>query len=283
MALKLLSGLVVGVGIAALAYRARALDRSGAVAAGLLGTIVFGLGGVAWALVLLSFFITASLLSKVFKQQKTSVADDFAKGSRRDAGQVAANGGVSGMFALAYFVIALIAPQHPVLPALWVGFAASLAAANADTWATELGVLTPHLPLSLRTFKRVLKGTSGAVSWLGTLSALAGAAVVAAVTVLMGVVGWAPAGGLGLGGQFVLISLAGLAGALVDSLLGAWVQVIYYCPACEKETERHPTHSCGTATTPLRGVPWLQNDWVNTACTLSGALIAAGLVWVLMA
>ena len=283
MALKLLLGLVVGVGIAALAYRARALDRSGAIAAGLLGTIVFGLGGVAWALVLLTFFITASLLSKVFKQQKTSVADDFAKGSRRDAGQVAANGGVSGVFALAYFVIALINPQHPVLPALWVGFAASLAAANADTWATELGVLTSHLPLSLRTFKPVAKGTSGAVSWLGTLSALAGSAVVAAVAVLMGVVGWAPAGGLGLGGQFVLISLAGLAGALVDSLLGAWLQVIYYCPACDKETERHPNHSCGAATTPLRGVPWLQNDWVNTACTLSGALIATGLVWVLMA
>jgi uncharacterized membrane protein len=69
----------------------------------------------------------------------------------------------------------------------------------------------------------------------------------------------------------------------VDSLLGAWVQVIYYCPACEKETERHPTHSCGTATMPLRGLPWLQNDWVNTACTLSGALIATGLVWLLMA
>lgn len=258
MVIKILLGLIAGVGIAALAYRAHALDRSGAIAAGVLGTIVFGLGGVAWALVLLSFFITASLLSKIFKRRKGTVAEDFAKGSRRDAGQVAANGGVSGVIALVYFIISLINPQHPLLPALWVGFASSLAAANADTWATELGILTRNQPLSLRTFQGVPKGTSGAVSWLGTLSTLAGAAVVAVVTVLTGLAGWAPAGGLSLGWQFILISLAGLAGALVDSFLGAWVQVIYYCPTCQKETERHPVHSCGTATIPLRGVPWLR-------------------------
>ncbi len=79
---KLLIGLIAGVGIAALAYRARSLDLSGAVAAGLLGTIVFGLGGVAWALVLLTFFVTASGLSVVFKGRKSQIADDFAKGSR---------------------------------------------------------------------------------------------------------------------------------------------------------------------------------------------------------
>ena len=37
---------------------------------------------------------------------------------------------------------------------------------------------------------------------------------------------------------------AGLLGALFDSLLGATVQAIYYCPACEKETERHLIHLC---------------------------------------
>jgi len=41
---KLLLGFVIGAGIAALAYLARALNRSGAIAAGILGTFVFGLG-----------------------------------------------------------------------------------------------------------------------------------------------------------------------------------------------------------------------------------------------
>lgn len=276
---KLLIGLIAGVGIAALAYRARSLDLSGAIAAGFLGTVVFGLGGVAWAIVLLTFFVTASGLSMVFKGRKSQIADDFAKGSRRDAGQVLANGGVSGVLALGYFLLVLVSPQHPLLPALWVGFAASLAAANADTWATELGVLNRREPISLRSFKRVPGGTSGAVSLVGTLAALAGAAVVAGVTVLSGLAGWAPAGGLSFGGQFVLISLAGLLGAMIDSLLGAWVQAMYYCPVCRKDTERHPLHSCGTETILTRGIAWLQNDWVNAACTLSAALTAIAISW----
>ena len=282
MVTKLLIGLVAGVGIAALAYRARSLNLSGAIAAGVLGTVVFGLGGVAWAIVLLTFFVTASGLSVVFKGRKSQIAEDFAKGSRRDAGQVLANGGVSGVLALGYFLIALVNPQHPILPALWVGFAASLAAANADTWATELGVLNPHQPISLRNFKRVPGGTSGAISLVGTLAALAGAMVVAGVTALTGMAGWAPSGGLGFSGQFVLISLAGLLGAMIDSALGAWVQAMYHCPTCQKDTERHPRHSCGTETTLTRGFAWLQNDWVNAACTLSAALAAIAMIWILV-
>jgi hypothetical protein len=60
---------------------------------------------------------------------------------------------------------------------------------------------------------------------------------------------------------------------LLDSLLGATVQAIYTCPTCNKETERHPTHTCGTQTVLKRGWPWLNNDWVNTACAFAGGLL----------
>jgi uncharacterized membrane protein len=72
-----------------------------------------------------------------------------------------------------------------------------------------------------------------------------------------------------------LIALAGLTGAFVDSLLGATVQAMYYCPHCAKETERHPLHSCGTETRHIRGWHWLGNDGVNWVCALTGALIGA--------
>jgi uncharacterized membrane protein len=49
---------------------------------------------------------------------------------------------------------------------------------------------------------------------------------------------------------------------------------MYYCPADRKETEKHPLHTCGTATVHTRGWKWLDNDWVNFACGLSGALLA---------
>ena len=270
---QFLLGLFTGVLIAYLAYRAGALSGDGAIAAGILGTVVFGLGGVAWALVLLAFFITASGLSRFMKSRKADLDADFAKGSKRDAGQVAANGAVAGVLALAFFFLSRFQPDSRWLPFLWIGFAASLAGANADTWATELGVLNPRQPLLLTTFKRVPRGSSGAVSLTGSLAALGGSTLVAGVAVLTVLSGWAPTGGQNLIWQFVIITLAGWFGSFVDSLLGAMVQAIYYCPACEKETERHPEHVCGTGTVLRRGYAWLNNDWVNAACTLSAALV----------
>jgi uncharacterized membrane protein len=75
-------------------------------------------------------------------------------------------------------------------------------------------------------------------------------------------------------------TVAGLIGALFDSLLGASVQGIFHCPSCDRETEKHPRHSCGTDTHHLRGWRWLNNDAVNFAASMVGALIAMGL-WLL--
>ena len=270
---KLLLGFVIGAGIAALAYLARALNRSGAVAAGILGTIVFGLGGVGWAVVLLTFFISASALSKTLDAKKSEINQNFAKGSRRDAGQVLANGGVGGALVLLYVLVKFIQPNSEWLPLLWLGFAASFAGANADTWATELGVLNPRNPVLLRTFRRVPRGTSGAISLVGTLSALAGSALVAGAAALSTGLGWTPSVGVPLWQQFGVIAFAGWLGAWVDSFLGATFQALYFCPRCEKQTERHPLHGCGAKTYRQRGLRWLNNDWVNAVCTLSAALI----------
>ena len=65
---KFFIGLAIATIISYLAYRAGVLDRSGGLAAGILGTGVIGLGGVSWALVLLTFFISASVISKLFHQ-----------------------------------------------------------------------------------------------------------------------------------------------------------------------------------------------------------------------
>lgn len=271
--MQFLIGAVFGIGIAYLAYRAGSLSASGGIGAAILGTVVFGLGGIGWAVILLTFFFSSSALSKIFHSRKASTEQNFAKGSRRDAGQVVANGGMAGLLALLFFVQNSSTNPSGMIPALWVGFAASLAAANADTWATELGVLNPRLPVMLTSFRRVPKGTSGAVSLLGTMAALAGSALVAGVTFLSGLAGWAPLGSLHQGRQFLLITGAGLLGSMVDSLLGATLQSVYHCPACDKETERHPLHGCGTATMPARGLHWLNNDWVNAACTLSAGIL----------
>jgi uncharacterized protein (TIGR00297 family) len=269
---KFLIGLTAGVGIAYLAFRAKALNSSGAFAAAILGTIIFGLGGVGWAVLLLTFFISSSALSKIINPQKSDIGQNFAKGSRRDAGQVMANGGTAGALVFIFFILQQAQPQHPCLPILWVAFGASLAAANADTWATELGIFNPGQPVLLTTLKRVPRGTSGAVSLVGSLAALAGAGLVGGMAVLSHLAGWAPEGGPVLFSQWLLITIGGFLGAMVDSFFGATIQSVYHCPTCHKETERHPLHHCGTKTSLKRGIPWLNNDWVNTACTLTAAL-----------
>jgi len=56
----ILLGALIGYG----AYRAGALTPSGAWAAVLTGGLIFGLGGFSWAVLLLTFFISSSVLSR---------------------------------------------------------------------------------------------------------------------------------------------------------------------------------------------------------------------------
>ena len=260
---QLLYGFLLALLIAFLAYRAHSLNVSGTIAAVVVGTIIFGVGGLPWAVLLLTFFITSSGLSRAFKKRKQGLDEKYSKGHERDAGQVFGNGGVATLFAL----------LHGFFPTAlwpWLGFAAALAAVNADTWATELGVLNPGSPRMITNLRKVVeKGTSGGVSLVGTLASLTGSALIATFAVLF------PSTGLTLTtDHWLLITLSGLAGSLFDSLLGATVQAIYFCPKDQKETERHPLHTCGTETVQIRGWSWLGNDWVNLGCGALGALLA---------
>jgi uncharacterized protein (TIGR00297 family) len=256
---QLLIGFILAFVIAFAAYKARSLSRSGALGAWLEGTIIFGLGGLPWAVLLLAFFISSSLLTRLFARRKASLNEKFEKGGQRDIGQVLANGGIAAVFAGLHFFL-------PHASWTWMAFAGSLAAVNADTWATELGVLNPSRPRLITSLTPVEQGTSGAISVYGTLAALGGSFLIALL-----------AGALGPAGRFwanlELITVAGLLGALFDSFLGATVQAIYHCPQCDKDTEKHPLHTCGTQTVQVRGWKWLNNDLVNIGCAAVGALI----------
>lgn len=264
LGIPLLAGLFLGVLISLLAYQARALSGSGATAAALSGGLVFGLGGLNWALLLLLFFVSSSGLSRTFARRKAGLSEKFSKGSRRDWGQVLANGGLGALLALAHGL-------WPDQAWPWVAFVGAMASVNADTWATELGVLNPHPPRLLTTLKVVERGTSGGISPLGSLAALAGAMVVAGCAEMLS------PGGPGI---FAAATVGGMVGSFFDSWLGAVVQAIYLCPTCQKETECHPQHSCGTPTILRRGWRWMDNDVINFGASLAGALAALG-IWML--
>jgi uncharacterized protein (TIGR00297 family) len=262
MDINLLIGFLLGLSIGWLAWRARALTANGAAAAALVGGLIFGLGGLTWAVLLLTFFISSSALSRAFGLRKMAVHEKFAKGARRDWGQVMANGGLGALLVLLDTTV--VGPGQ-IWP--YLAFAGAMAAVNADTWATELGVLSPTPPRLITNGKVVEPGSSGGVTWWGSLSALGGAA-------LIGLAGGLAAGPVSLLTLLLITSIAGLAGALLDSLLGATVQGIYFCPTCDKLTERHPMHHCNTLTSHARGWQWLNNDLVNLAASVTGAVTA---------
>jgi uncharacterized protein (TIGR00297 family) len=213
--------------------------------------------------VLFAFFITSVGFSYAGRKRKQLLID-IPKGGPRDAWQVAANGGIATLCAaIAAGVMRGAAPSHDAYALLWA-FAGAYAAATADTWSTEIGSAFGGKPRSIVGFAPVAVGISGGVTLLGTFAMLVGAAWIALVFAL-------PLHSLR---AFWTVMLAGVAGALADSLLGATLQAIAFCPTCERPTET-PIHMCGTATTRWRGLRWMTNDAVNTLATLTGALVSA--------
>ena len=150
---RLLLGLGLSLAIGGLAYWRGSLSAGGVLGAVLVGTTVFGLGGWVWGGTLVAFFASSSLLSHFQAGRKAVFAEKFAKGSRRDLGQVLANGGVAALLAL---LVGLLGKGSPVYPLLAFAFFGALATVNADTWATELGVLSRHTPRLMTTGRPVV-------------------------------------------------------------------------------------------------------------------------------
>jgi uncharacterized protein (TIGR00297 family) len=257
---QLFSASLITLLIVLAAWWRRSLSHSGAVAALLVGILTFGLGGWVWGVLLAIFFVSSTLLSHYQEGRKRAAAEKFEKGSRRDMGQVLANGGLGALVALLNFVT-----PSPLWFPFFVGIMATV---TADTWATELGTLARRSPRMITSGRVVEVGTSGAISPLGTAVSFTGGLMIGLAAGLLS--------DLSLGAALLIGSVAGLAGSLFDSLLGATVQQIFYCDACGKETERK-LHRCGRLTRPLRGYPWLDNDAVNFLSSIVGGVAAVAL------
>lgn len=261
-ATRIVLGLLISSGIGAVAYRRGSLSKSGWLGAVITGTTTFGFGGWAHGLTLVAFFVSSTLLSHWRKRHKQQLEQTvFEKGSQRDIGQALANGGLGS-------IICLLMPLFPdsidLLNALYVGAMATVA---ADTWATELGVLSRNPPRLITTFATVHRGTSGAISVAGTLATCAGALAISVVFALsLSVV--APT-------LIIAGAIGGLVGSLSDSVMGATVQRLFATAHGPSERRYAPD---GSEHQLIRGWMWLNNDMVNFVSSLCGAGVAL-LIW----
>jgi len=266
--MNFLTGFVLSGAMAMFIERRDVLTFGGMLMAIGLGTIVYGLGGPVWMGVFFAFFISSSALTALFEHEKEKVnREQFEKGGARDPWQVVANGGLAAALAALYFIY----PQ-PIMLAVFLGV---LATVNADTWATEIGVLSKRIPRLVTTLKPVEKGRSGGITFLGSLASLAGAVFIGGCAIVLASI-FDPSLLAAFGWQKVIIiaGLSGLLGSIVDSLFGETIQAQYYCGVCKKPTEQR-VHHCGTRTVLKTGFSWVDNDTVNLLASIVGGVIAA--------
>lgn len=259
------SGIIAILLLASIAARHELLSEGGVLAALLVGAAIFWFGGWSWFLLLASFFLLASIATKFGEREKAGPSKEFAKGGVRDFWQVGANGALAALIAVVYHFIPL--------NSFYFAYIGVIATVTADTIATELGLFSKEAYL-ITTFKKVRRGLSGAVSWRGTLMAVVSAFLIGvsalAVNSYFNFTAVQPLVLLGIA------TASGTAGAFADSVLGAKIQVIFYCRKCRKETER-TVHKCGAKTAYKRGLPWVTNDTVNLLSSAVGGLVASAL------
>jgi uncharacterized protein (TIGR00297 family) len=263
-------GLLVNAVMAAAAFWRRAVDAGGAAAGLVIGTLVFAAGGPFFWLVLGAFFLSSTALGRIGRKGRERTQGIVEKGNTRDFLQVLANGGAAAVLALLYRLTGD--------PAFAVAFAAAFASSNADTWASEVGVLSRRPPVSILSFRPVPAGISGGVSAAGTAASLAGSLFIALIFSAVQELAARTAGGMTPPGDRAgflalagIVAAAGFFGSLVDSLLGASVQALYTAQETGALTERQ--WSGAQRNTLVRGLAIVTNDVVNLA---SSAAAAAG-------
>ena len=197
--------------ILATAFRLRVISPDGVVAALLTGQTLYALGRVWVGLCLLTFFVLGSVVTKLKNANKAQAERIQAQTRPRDWKQVLSNSLPACI--LLWFACVLDRPQL-ALPALAV-----FSAAAADTFSSEIGMLTASPVFSITNGKPLPRGLSGGFSWLGLWAGAAGSA-------LLSIYAFPWVGFRGL----VLCTLLGTFGSVLDSFLGAVFQAKYRTP-----------------------------------------------------
>ena len=257
------AGLGVTVFLGWVSYALQTADVPGMLTGVLLGLVTVVLGGVGWFAALISFFAIGGLASKFRYDDKRERGVAQENEGARGTSNVLGNAAVALVAVVAYAAVIEVDlgasfVTGPVdlstvsvlgigLPAVCaLAFAGSLAAAMADTLASEVGGLFDG-PRLITTLQRVEPGTDGAVTWQGELAGAMGAALVAGLAATTMPVG----GSATVAGAVVLAG--GVVGMTVDSLCGAVIE--------------------GAV---------VGNETVNFLATLAGAVAAVGFSLVFM-
>ncbi|KAL1303418.1 hypothetical protein AAFC00_006809 [Neodothiora populina] len=259
---------------------------------------------------LVTFFMAGTIATKVHHKQKALLTQSSQGGSGgeashgRSAAQVFANALPAGLLILldvylhysgtpsssvssyftSFFSSSAKTTSELVLP---VGIICSYAAATADTLSSELGILSPSAPfLITQPWKSVPKGTNGGVTITGLAWGLFGGFLTGVTSILLLPSSVFSSESLTKLRLVAGVSVAGLFGSVLDSVLGAVCQATVEDKASgrvvEGENGRRVLVGAGAGGSRVqRGMDLLNNNGVNFAMAMGtgavGMLVFAGL------
>ena len=242
--IRLVVASVLACGLAAHGYKKRSLNRSGALAAVVVGFISFA-ASYRMGTILIVFYYTGSKMTKVRGETKKRLEYNYKEAGQRDMWQVLTNSVLATIVAATFYFLVgedgcdvnfrsdakddYFQRVNGLSSYLWTLYVAHYACANGDTWASELGVLSRSNPRMITTLclKEVPRGTNGGVSLEGTVASGLGGALIGLTFYICSI-----AMDFSLGTRQYPMIVAGLCsgliGSLVDSLLGALLQATYF-------------------------------------------------------
>lgn len=200
-----LAAAIVALGFALLARGLRAVTDGGALMGAGVAFLLMLAGGL-WAFLPLFAVLVVTMLATRWRADRKMRLGIAERGGGRTARQVLANLGPAGFCAIA----AIAFPRYSAT--LMVAAMAVLAEAAADTVSSEAGQAVASHPRMIVGFQSVAPGTNGAISLEGTLAGCIAAGIAASTAALAGVLEWRWA---------LIVAVAGVAGMLFDSVMGA--------------------------------------------------------------
>ena len=152
---------IISFSLAFYANFSKVLDRGGSVLAFLICFISGVFGHWSWLLILLIFVGSSFLATRFAIVYKKALGVEESDEGTRGGSNVISNGILPPLIALSYS-FGILSPEQAL-----VAFTTSMAAASADTMASEIGVLSPSPVLITNPRKVVEPGVDGGISFEG--------------------------------------------------------------------------------------------------------------------
>tara|TARA_B100000900_G_scaffold405416_1_gene414977 strand:+ start:27 stop:1505 length:1479 start_codon:yes stop_codon:yes gene_type:complete len=227
-------------------YRMKILSMSGYFGSITMGALFVLFGNIVQFILIALFFVLSSSLNLIIKKY----TERKSKNSRRNIVQVVCNGGVA--------IIICIYDYFNPNPVNIYLYAATVAAATSDTWATEFGKLSESKPISVTSFRPIEHGLSGGITMIGIFGSILGASIIGLAAYLL----------VNAELKFIFgVIFTGFLSALLDSLIGDTLQGKYETKSGEI------IENMQSDTTLISGYKIVDNNLVNLIATLAGPFL----------